>query len=536
MTCRAPFTLKSLCRSTAARTGVLELGRGKIQTPVFMPVGTQAAVRGLPPHWLRDVGAQIILANTYHLHQRPGEQLIEKLGGLHRFMAVDLPILTDSGGFQVFSLKKKELSEDGVSFAYELDGKKTFLSPETSMAIQQSLGSDIAMAFDECLPADADRDTVAVSIDRTARWAERCLAAHTKPDQSLFGIVQGGMFGDLRQRSTHQITSLPFDGYAIGGLSVGEGPEKMNAVLAETMPLMPTDKARYLMGVGRPQDLVDGVALGVDMFDCVIPTRHARGGAIYTFQGRIRITHSRYRRDAYPIDTACTCYTCRNFSRAYLHHLFEIGEVLGSTLATLHNLQFFGDLMAKVRATIEDGTFMQFRKDIHALYPEKDEEAESVEAARRRFAEDALPVRERAEAPGRYDLEPSARPSRGMGPGPLRDGPAPRPPAPAPRGAPSGGPSRTADRGPGPGPSRTADRGPSAGPSRAADRGPGAGPSRAADRGPGAGPSRAPERATPRSNEARPAKPAPASRGGGPGPKAGPTGASGRGGARKDRR
>ncbi len=401
MTAPAPFKVKTLCRSTAARTGTLQLARGQVQTPVFMPVGTQGAVRALPPHWLREVGAQIILANTYHLHQRPGEALVERLGGLHRFMATDLPILTDSGGFQVFSLRKKEISEEGVSFAYELDGKKTFLSPETSMAIQQTLGSDIAMAFDECLPPESDFETTRRSVDMTARWAERCLKAHTKPEQSLFGIVQGGMYGELRRRSLAQITSLPFDGYAIGGLSVGEGPEKMNAMLAETMPHMPTDKARYLMGVGRPQDLVDGVATGIDMFDCVIPTRHARGGAIYTFQGRIRITHAKYRRDSYPIDTACECYTCRNFSRAYLHHLFEIGEVLGSTLATIHNLRFFGDLMAKVRASIDDGTFAALRKDIHALYPEKEEEG-GKEEARRRFAEDALPV----EKPSKSDTRP----------------------------------------------------------------------------------------------------------------------------------
>jgi|GEM_PF-11307 len=409
MTSPARFTIKSLCRSTAARTGVLDLGRGQVQTPVFMPVGTQGAVRALPPHWLREVGAQIVLANTYHLHQRPGEALVEKLGGLHRFMAVDLPILTDSGGFQVFSLRKKELSEEGVSFAYELDGKKTFLSPETSMKIQMSLGSNIAMAFDECLPADSSREVVETSIDRTFRWAERCIAAHTKPDQSLFGIVQGGMFGDLRKRSAQQITSLPFDGFAVGGLSVGEGPEKMNAVLAETMPHMPPEKARYLMGVGRPQDLVDGVATGIDMFDCVIPTRHARSGTLYTFQGRIRITHAKYRRDGYPIDTACGCYTCRNFTRAYLHHLFEIGEVLGSTLSTIHNLMFFSDLMAKIRSSIEDGTFMQFRKDVHALYPEKDEEEQGKEEARRRFAEDALPHRDRDVAAAVPKSGPSSR-------------------------------------------------------------------------------------------------------------------------------
>ncbi len=420
MTAPAPFKITSLCRSTAARTGVMSLGRADVKTPIFMPVGTQGAIRSMPPNFLPDLKAQIILANTYHLHQRPGESLVQRLGGLHRFMATDLPILTDSGGFQVFSLRKKELSEEGVTFSYELDGKKTFLSPETSMAIQQTLGADIAMAFDECLPPEADYQTALESVDRTARWAERCLAAHTKTDQSLFGIVQGGMFGDLRKRSVGQITSLPFDGYAIGGLSVGEGPEKMNAMLAETMPLMPTDKARYLMGVGRPQDLVDGVATGIDMFDCVIPTRHARGGAIYTFQGRIRITHSKYRRDLYPLDTACECYTCRTFSRAYLHHLFEIGEVLGATLATIHNLRFFGDLMEKVRASITDGTFGELRKDIHALYPEKEEDT-SKDEARKRFAEDALPVDSR----NSLRMDPEGDPSE------VREARAPRNPRPA---------------------------------------------------------------------------------------------------------
>jgi queuine tRNA-ribosyltransferase len=379
MTCAAPFETRTPCTSTAARTGTLHLRRATVETPVFMPVGTQAAIRAMPPSFLPDTRAQIILANTYHLHQRPGEQLIDKLGGLHRFMAVELPILTDSGGFQVFSLKKKEISEEGVTFSYEVDGKKTFLSPERSMEIQQRLGSDIAMAFDECLPPEADRLTAERSVDMTARWAARCIAAHTRDTQSLFGIVQGGMHADLRRRSVGQITSLPFDGFAIGGLSVGEGPELMNAILGETMPHMPTHTARYLMGVGRPQDLVDGVAAGIDMFDCVIPTRHARGGALYTFQGRIRITHARYRRDAYPIDTSCDCYTCKHFSRAYLHHLFEIGEVLGATLATIHNLAFFGQFMARLRASIEAGTFASFRDDVHKLYPEKQEREEDTE-------------------------------------------------------------------------------------------------------------------------------------------------------------
>ncbi|MFO0746343.1 MAG: tRNA guanosine(34) transglycosylase Tgt [Myxococcota bacterium] len=415
MTCPAPFEVKTLCKSTAARTGTLKLGRGTVQTPVFMPVGTQAAVRATPPHFLRETGAQIILANTYHLHQRPGATLIEKLGGLHRFMGVDLPILTDSGGFQVFSLRKKNISEEGVAFAFELDGKQTFLSPEISMAIQQSLGSDIAMAFDECLPPEADLAAATSSVDMTARWAERCLKAHTKPDQSLFGIVQGGMFPELRKRSVQQITSLPFDGFSIGGLSVGEGPEIMNAILSETMPLMPTGVARYLMGVGRPQDLVDGVAAGIDMFDCVIPTRHARGGVLYTFQGRIRISHGSYRRDAYPVDTVCTCYTCTHFSRAYLHHLFDIGEVLGSTLATIHNLRFFADLMARIRGSIEDGTFASFRKDIKALYPEKEEAV--VLAAEPGDADRAPPSTPRSASPrtparARRRSRPRARAAR----------------------------------------------------------------------------------------------------------------------------
>jgi len=366
-----PFTIDGIDRGTGARAGRLEMDRGVIHTPVFMPVGTQAALRSLPPTYATDLGIEIILANTYHLHQRPGEGIVQKMGGLHRFMGASMPILTDSGGFQVFSLDKVELTEDGVSFAYELDGKRTFLSPETSMAIQIALGSDIAMAFDQCLHAEAEYDETARSVDLTARWAKRSIDAHDSEEQSLFGIVQGGMYGDLRKRSVEQITSLPFDGFAIGGLSVGEGPEIMNAVLADTTPHMPANLPRYLMGVGRPQDLVDGVALGVDMFDCVIPTRHARSGTLYTFQGKMRVTHSKYRRDSYPIDTTCNCYTCRTFSRAYLHHLFAVGEVLGSTLCTIHNLAFFKTMMDRAREAILEQRFAAFRRDIKDLYPEK---------------------------------------------------------------------------------------------------------------------------------------------------------------------
>jgi queuine tRNA-ribosyltransferase len=386
MTCAAPYTVEAIDKGTNGRAGRLELARGSIHTPVFMPVGTQAALRSLPPLFVNQMGIEIILANTYHLHQRPGEGIVEKMGGLHSFMNVDVPILTDSGGFQVFSLSKKEITEDGVAFAYELDGKKTFLSPETSMAIQAALGGDIAMAFDECLPSDTGRIEAEISVDRTARWAERSLAAHVKTDQSLFGIVQGGMHEDLRLRSVEQITSLGFDGFAVGGLSVGEGPEEMNRVLAATMPHMPPASPRYLMGVGRPQDLVDGIALGVDMFDCVIPTRHARSGTVYTFQGRMRVTHSRYRGDGYPIDTACRCYTCANFTRAYLNHLFAVGEVLGATLCTIHNLAFYKSMMDRARTAICEGKFSQYRRDIKDLYPETSDSQEDDSRKRKKAA------------------------------------------------------------------------------------------------------------------------------------------------------
>lgn len=424
MTRAAPFHVDAVDRGTGARAGRLELARGVVHTPVFMPVGTQAALRSLPPTYVAELGIEIILANTYHLNQRPGEAIVQKMGGLHRFMGVDVPILTDSGGFQVFSLEKTEISEEGVTFAYELDGRKTFLSPEQSMAIQIALGSDIAMAFDQCLPPDSDYDEVATSIDLTERWARRCLEAHDSPDQSLFGIVQGGLFEDLRRRSVQQITALPFDGFAIGGLSVGEGPEAMNRVLAATTPHMPAHHPRYLMGVGRPQDLVDGVALGVDMFDCVIPTRHARSGTLYTFQGKMRITHARYRRDGYPIDTACDCYTCRTFTRAYLYHLFNVGEVLGSTLCTIHNLAFFKALMDRVRTSIIDNSFPALRRDVKDLYPEKsgappDDEAlqRRREAGRRQADQVDRSQREARQSPGssKDKRGPASDPRRGGG-------------------------------------------------------------------------------------------------------------------------
>jgi len=369
MTCPAPHEL--LATDTGgARAGLLHLKRATVRTPTFMPVGTQAAIRTVSPLHLASTGSQIVLANTYHLSQRPGEALVQKAGGLHRFMGVDLPILTDSGGFQVFSLDKKEITEDGVTFTYEVDGQRTFLSPERSMEIQQALGADIAMVFDECLPFGADRRYAEASVARTTRWERRSKAAHTRGDQALFGIVQGGFWPELRKRSAEEIQEIGFDGYAIGGLSVGEGHANMCEVLDATLPHLSRGHARYLMGVGRPLDLVEGVARGVDMFDCVVATRHARSGVVYTSAGRIRLTDTRYRKDLYPPDTSCRCYTCSNFSRAYVHHLFRVGEVLAATLSTIHNLTWFAGFMDRMRNSILEGRFADFRKEVHAIYPE----------------------------------------------------------------------------------------------------------------------------------------------------------------------
>ena len=365
-----PFSIEAT--SGTARAAVLETPHGQIQTPVFMPVGTQGAIRSVSPLHLAETGSQIVLANTYHLSQRPGEKLVEKHGGLHKMMGIDLPILTDSGGFQVFSLKKTKVDEEGVTFAYEVDGNKTFLSPERSMEIQEALGADIAMNFDECLAFGVDAEQARASIDRTARWAVRCKEAHTRQDQALFGIVQGGFWPELRARSAAQITDIGFDGYALGGLSVGEGHSKMCEVLNYSVNLLPPERPRYLMGVGRPLDLVEGVARGIDMFDCVIATRHSRSGMFYTDVGRIRLTDRRYRNDMYPPDTNCDCYTCTRFTRAYLHHLFRVGEILAASLATIHNLTWYARFMAKMRQSIVEGTFEAFRADVHTHYPASD--------------------------------------------------------------------------------------------------------------------------------------------------------------------
>jgi queuine tRNA-ribosyltransferase len=294
--------------------------------------------------------------------------LVERAGGLHEFMAMPMPILTDSGGFQVFSLPGKEVSEEGVQFAYERGGERVFLSPERSMEIQEKLGADIIMVFDECVEFPASRERAEKSMERTLRWAERCKAAHNRSDQALFGIVQGSTYEDLRKTCARELVSMDFPGYALGGLSVGEGLEIMDEVLSYTVGELPDEKPRYVMGIGLPEDLLCAVGYGVDMFDCVIPTRHARGAVVYSFQGKFRLTHRRYRRDLYPIDTSCGCYTCRNFSRAYLRHLFDAGEMLATTLAAIHNISFLEQLMRGARAAIAEDRFDAFRKDFFESY------------------------------------------------------------------------------------------------------------------------------------------------------------------------
>jgi queuine tRNA-ribosyltransferase len=371
-----PFTLDATDGGARATTFVLP--HGTVQTPVYMPVGTQGAVRSVSPLHLEDTGTQILLANTYHLSQRPGEKLVAKVGGLHKFMGMNRPILTDSGGFQVFSLEK-QVDEGGVRFRYEVDGKPTFLSPERSIEIQQALGADIAMVFDECLAYGTDRGYAEQSVDRTTRWEARCKEAHTSPTQALFGIVQGGFWPDLREKSARAIREIGFDGYAVGGLSVGEGHGTMCQVLDWTTQYLPADRPRYLMGVGRPIDLVEGVARGIDMFDCVIQTRHARSGIAWTWRGRLRLTDSRYRSDLYPIDTRCTCYTCRTFSRAYLNHLFRVGEILSASLVSIHNIAWFHQFMGEMRKAIVEKRFEAFRAEVAAIYPPEAPEKERGE-------------------------------------------------------------------------------------------------------------------------------------------------------------
>lgn len=364
------YELIKECKQTGARLGRLHTPHGVIETPIFMPVGTQATVKAMTPEELKDMEAQIILSNTYHLYLRPGHELVKEAGGLHKFMNWDRPILTDSGGFQVFSLGElRKITEEGVTFQSHLDGSRHFLSPERVMEIENALGADIIMAFDECAPYPADYDYVKKSMERTTRWAVRCKEAHTNTEnQALFGIIQGGMYRDLREQSAAELIALDFPGYSIGGLSVGEPKELMYEVLDYTTPLMPKDKPRYLMGVGSPDALIEGAIRGVDMFDCVLPTRIARNGTAMTSEGKVVIKNAKYFRDFTPLDPNCDCYCCKNYTKAYLRHLYKADEILSSRLMSTHNLHFLLNLMKQVRQAIMDDRLMDFRNEFFAKY------------------------------------------------------------------------------------------------------------------------------------------------------------------------
>jgi queuine tRNA-ribosyltransferase len=361
------FTLLKKDSLTQARLGEINTRRGKIETPIFMPVGTLGTVKGVLPETLLDLGAQIILGNTYHLYLRPGHDLIRGLGGLHQFMNWDRPILTDSGGFQVFSLNKlRKISEEGVVFQSHLDGSSHKLTPEFSIAIQEALGSDIIMAFDECIPYPSSREYVLEATERSTRWAKRSREAWQKErGAALFGIVQGGMFEDLRRKSSDDLLDIGFDGYAVGGLSLGEEINLMYDIMEFSLPLLPEDRPRYIMGVGTPEDLVEGVSRGGDMFDCVMPTRNARNGVLFTTFGKISIKQNRYREDPAPPDPECSCYVCRHYSRAYLRHLFQSKEILASVLNTHHNLHYYLNLMREIRAAVRLGKFTELKADFY---------------------------------------------------------------------------------------------------------------------------------------------------------------------------
>ena len=364
------FTINNKSKISRARTGVIETDRGRIHTPIFMPVGTLATVKSVSPEELKAAGAQIILGNTYHLYLRPGCDVIERFSGVHRFMNWDRPILTDSGGFQVFSLAKlSRISEEGYAFQSHIDGSRHLLTPEKSVEIQQCLGSDIIMCLDQCLQYPAEYSETESSLELTARWAKRCKDARAESDAggTLFGIVQGGMFNDLRRRSLESIVEIGFNGYAVGGLSVGEPKDEMLAVADFTIPRLPEHAPRYVMGVGTPEDLVELAGMGADMFDCVIPTRNARNGQLFTRRGAINICNARFKYDMEPVDAQCDCYTCRHYSGAYLRHLYMARELLAYRLNTLHNLHYYLDLMQQIRTAIDRDAFEEFKRDFYAL-------------------------------------------------------------------------------------------------------------------------------------------------------------------------
>jgi queuine tRNA-ribosyltransferase len=379
------FVVEQTDPQHSARAGVLDTPHGPILTPVFAPVGTQGTVKTLTPDELHDVGATLILANTYHLYLRPGADVVARLGGLHQFMGWSGPILTDSGGFQVFSLEGlRRVSDEGVLFRSHIDGSEHFFSPEKAVAIQEQLGADIIMALDEC-PDPLDYEYNTIALQRTHLWAERCLRAHSRVDQALFGILQGGVFPDLRAESARFLTTLGFAGYAIGGLSVGEPKDRTWETLQLTVPMLPPEKPRYLMGVGSPEDLFEGVERGVDIFDSVLPTRLARNGAVFTSRGRISLRKAEFAQDPAPIEDGCACYTCQNFSRAYLRHLLKAREILGLRLNTIHNVHFLVELMQQIRTAIVQGTFGQLKASFLSQYtPAGNQEQRRQAISRRR--------------------------------------------------------------------------------------------------------------------------------------------------------
>ena len=368
------FNLLKTSAQSKARAGELTTRHGKVPTPVFLPVGSQGAVKTLTPDEVKDIGYKMLLANTYHLYLRPGINVIERAGGLHNFMGWEGAILTDSGGYQVFSLSPlRKVSDDGVTFRSHIDGSRHHLTPELAIEYQERLGADIIMVLDECPAHDDSSQKVRRATERTHKWAERCLKAQKRSDQALYAIVQGGMSADLRKESAQQLASLDFPGYAIGGLSIGEPKETTLTMIEETVRFLPEDKPRYLMGVGSPEDIVEAVARGCDIFDSALPTRVARNGALFSWEGRKNISNAAYKDMEQPIVADCGCYTCRNFSAAYLHHLFNCGELLAYRLATIHNLHFIAELVAKIRGAINDGTFSTFKDDFLASYQPADE-------------------------------------------------------------------------------------------------------------------------------------------------------------------
>jgi queuine tRNA-ribosyltransferase len=371
------FTVEATCGR--ARAGRLQTPHGEVETPAFMPVGTAGAVKAMTVRDLRDAGARIILANTYHLMLRPGEDVVAELGGLHGFAGWDGPMLTDSGGYQVFSLSDlRTIDDDGVRFRSHLDGSPHLLTPERSIEVQMKLGADFIMAFDECPPYPAEREAVQAAVRRTTRWAERSRAAHRRRDQWLLGIVQGGVFPDLREASARELLPMDFPGYAVGGLSVGEPKDDRDLVLEVLDPMLPADKPRYLMGVGTPQDLVESIARGIDMFDCVLPTRNARNGQMFTSRGRLSIRNARHKRDPRPPDPDCACYTCRTASRAYLRHLHQAGEMTAAILMTIHNLSFYLDTLKRIRQSIPLGRFEELRHEFLAAQDAGEDEADGA--------------------------------------------------------------------------------------------------------------------------------------------------------------